>query len=194
MVRRMDRFAEFLTAFLLRKKYIPAEEKEIYCYGFKLITADVINFSIVILIGILINRLADSIIFLGVLCGLRQFCGGFHARTFWLCRLSMVLTYISSEFLSSGISNLHIESPAVIILNIITVTIMALFAPVENVNKFLSEQEKKVNKLIAVITSACLAIISVILIVVGIDKGVNISVTMFAAAILMLVPTSFGRR
>lgn len=186
----MDRFAELLTAFCVRKKYIPAEEKEIYCYGFKLIAADVINFSIIILIGILMNCLADSIIFLGVLCGIRQFCGGFHAKTFWLCRLSMVLTYISVEFLSLSISNLRIERPTVIILNIIAITIIALFAPVENVNKLLTEQEKKVNKLIAIIASVCLAIISVILVVIGIDKGVNISVTMFAAAILMLVPTS----
>ena len=88
----MDRLANTITDYYIRKKIIAEEKREIYSYGFKLIISDVINYIIIISLGIVFNRLIESIVFLITLCGIRQFSGGFHAKTFWLCRLSMILT------------------------------------------------------------------------------------------------------
>lgn len=91
----MEKLANAMTNYYLKKKVIVEDKYEIYLYGFKLIIADIINYIIIITLGIILKKLPESIIFLITLCGLRQFTGGFHAKTFWLCRTSMVITYIS---------------------------------------------------------------------------------------------------
>ena len=68
----MDRLANTITDYYIRKKIIAEEKREIYSYGFKLIIADVINYVIIISLGIVFNRLIESIAFLITLCGLRQ--------------------------------------------------------------------------------------------------------------------------
>ena len=68
----MYRLANTITDYYIRKKIIAEEKREIYFYGFKLIIADVINYVIIISLGIVFNRLIESIAFLITLCGLRQ--------------------------------------------------------------------------------------------------------------------------
>lgn len=41
----MENFANAITKYYIKQKYIPEEKQQIYCYGFKLILADIINFS-----------------------------------------------------------------------------------------------------------------------------------------------------
>lgn len=93
-----------MTDYCLRKNIIDVDKKEIYRYGFKLIISDIINFSLIIVLGFILGRTIDSIVFLICLCGLRQFTGGFHAKTFWFCRFLMIITYICVMFLVVVIS------------------------------------------------------------------------------------------
>lgn len=89
----MEKISNAITDFYIRKNHVPKEKREIYSYGFQLILADIINFSIVILLGVFLGKVIDSILFLITLCSIRQFSGGFHAKTFWLCRVSMLITF-----------------------------------------------------------------------------------------------------
>ena len=68
----MDRLANIITDYYIRKKVIAEEKREVYFYGFKLIIDDVINYVIIISLGIVFNGLIESIAFLITLCGLRQ--------------------------------------------------------------------------------------------------------------------------
>lgn len=181
----MNMLADFITTCCIRKNIISEDKKEIYCYGFKLIIADVINFSIIIILGVALNRLCESLVFLFTLCFLRQFTGGFHAKTFWLCRTSMIITYFLVMFLSTVILK---ASPQIICLfiNILCVVIIFLYAPAENTNKPLSSIQKKSNKLKSVITSIIFSAASMIFASAGEIVGVTISTTLSAVVILML--------
>ncbi len=184
----MDRLANAITDYYIRKNIILEEKREIYSYGFKLIIADVINYLIVILFGIVFNRLTESIIFLITLCGLRQFSGGFHAKSFWLCRLSMIITCLCVIMLTDMVTYTGFKSIIVILVNVISVAFITKSAPIVHSNKPLSDKQKHNNKIKSIITSICLSIISIIIVVTtDIKFGVTISITLLAVVVLMII-------
>lgn len=184
----MDKLANTLTDYYIRKNVIPEDKREIYSYGFKLIIADVINYIIIISLGIVFNRLIESIIFLITLCGLRQFSGGFHAKTFWLCRLSMITTCLCVMLLTDIVTYTGLEIIIATSVNAISVAFIMIVAPVVHPNKPLSDKQKHNNKIKSIITSIFLSIVSIILIVsIDMKFGVTISMTLLAVVVLMII-------
>lgn len=178
----MDWIAKKVTNFYVKRNYVPEDKQEVYCYGFKLIIADIINFFLVMLLGMILRRFVHSILFLITLCTVRQFSGGFHAKTFWLCRISMLITFIAVTLITVLIYNFNACN---IVLNIVSVIIIGIFSPIKHPNKSLTQQQKKKNKFKAIITSFVFAIISSVLIIIGADEGVTISITLSAIVVLM---------
>ena len=127
----MDRLVDIITNYYVRKNVITEDKRDIYFYGFKLIISDIINYAIIIILGIVLNRLIESVAFLISLCVLRQFSGGFHAKTFWLCRLSMIITYICVMALSDIIAYKEYSIITVSIINVISIVFIAVFAPTQ---------------------------------------------------------------
>lgn len=182
----VDVLSKMITDLCIRKNICPENRREIYQYGFKLIIADCINFAMIMLLGAVLGRFTESIAFLVTLCGIRQFSGGFHAKTFWLCRLSMLITFVC-VILAANIAA-HIDRCNIIfIINIFSVIIIAVLSPVEHPNKPLDDRRKKQNKLRAVVISFILAVISLVLFAAGRDEGAVISATLLAVVILMAV-------
>lgn len=70
-----------ITAFLVAQKIVPAEDSDIYEYGFELLLADLFNFSVILLIGGISGHLWPSVLYLLIFVGLRSVCGGYHAKT-----------------------------------------------------------------------------------------------------------------
>lgn len=170
----MEKLANAITNYYLKKNVIAGDKYDIYFYGFKLIIADIINYMIIITLGMILKKLPESIIFLISLCGLRQFTGGFHAKTFWLCRLSMVITFMGVLMAATFIENLKIEILLTVSINIISIIAIMILAPIENVNKRLSKAQRKSNKIKSIITSILLSTTSVMLTVGDIKIGVTI--------------------
>lgn len=183
----MEKLASAITDYYIRKNIIDAAKRNIYIYGFKLIISDIVNFIVIILLGLLVSCELESVVFLITLCGLRVFTGGFHAKTFFVCRLSMMITFIlvmatSNLLIESGVNYIYIG-----LLNIISIIIVALLAPVQNPNKKLEVKQMKTNHKRSVIASLFLSVLSVMLVYCKINIGVVISITTAAVAILMVV-------
>lgn len=183
----MDKLANILTDFCMNRNKIQEDRREIYCYGFKLIIADIINFSIVLIVGLLLNKVFDSILFLITLCGIRRFSGGFHARSFWLCRLSMIITFISVFAISNIVAKAHWNLVGCILINSLSVVTIAILAPVIHPNKILTEIQKRKNKIKSIITSLIMTVVSIVLVLLDVDGGVTISITLLAVIVLMIV-------
>ena len=184
----MDKLANTITDYYIRKKIIAEEKREIYSYGFKLIIADAINYIIIILFGIVFNRLIESIVFLITLCGLRRFSGGFHAKTFWLCRLSMIITCLCVMLLTDIVTYTGFEAIITILVNTISVVFSTIIAPIVHPNKPLSDKQKHNNKIKSIITSTFLSIVSIAIVVTTNMKfGVTISITLLAVVFLMII-------
>lgn len=184
----MEKLSIAIVDYYIKHAQINKEKREIYIYGFKLIFADVINFAIIMLLGLCINKISESVMFLLTLCGLRRYSGGFHAKTFFVCRLSMIITYIAVITVTAFISNVFGGFYIVAFLNTISVISVSILAPIENVNKKLSSSQKKENKIKSIIASTVLSLFSMTLIVFNvIAEGVTISITLLTVVILMIV-------
>lgn len=183
----MDKLSRVLTDYYLNKNYISSDKKEVYEYGFKLIIADLINFSLVLILGGIVRRFSDSVVFLITLCTVRQFSGGFHAKTFWICRLSMVITFISVIICTNLFLRFGVSVRGVLFINILCDIFIGVFSPVKHKNKKLTEEQKYKNKMSAVIISLIFSVISVIFTAAKNNWGITILSTLIAVVILMIV-------
>lgn len=183
----LEKISILITDYYIRKNIIDASKREIYIYGFKLIFSDIINYSLVIVMGIFLNCLIESIVFLITLCGLRIFSGGFHAKTFWVCRISMVLTFIGVMGVTYLLKDVHAISKCIVIIDAISFAVIAFLAPVQNPNKPLTIKQIARNRKKSIIASIFISIISMIFMRININIGVTISNSFAAVAILMIV-------
>lgn len=88
--------SQSIADFLLCQKIINKKEKEIYIYGIQLFLASIVNLLICITISLLLDELANGILFFVLFSSLRRFTGGFHCKTFIMCNIvfSMIVTFV----------------------------------------------------------------------------------------------------
>lgn len=183
----MEKISNAITDFCIRHSQISIENREIYNYGFKLIFADVLNFLIITFLGLCIGEIIGSVIFLVTLCGLRKYTGGFHAKSFLICRLSMVATYFLvtiAAFFALKISRII---TVVVFIDLTSIIGILLLAPIENANKKLTTLQAKVNKMKAIVVATVLSFTSIVLVFLNYRaEGVTISITLLAVVVLMI--------
>lgn len=171
----------------LSNKYVPPDKRDIYLYGFRLIVSDIINFSLVLLLGTILNSTVNAIIFLLLLLFVRRYTGGFHAKTFTVCRLCMILSFPSVLLLSHYQQMLKHQFIWILVINIFCVAVISVFAPVEHSNKPLNEKLIRCNKKKAVLSSILVSVLSLVLHKFGHQEGVFISNTLLLIVILMFI-------
>lgn len=124
-------------------RVIPAEDRELYRYGVQHGFILLLNLATAILIGWACNMFVESLVFLVSYIPLRQYAGGYHAKSNIRCyvySIVMILVVLLTLRLSCwnfGISLIVISIGLCIILT---------FAPVEDSNKPLDELEVKVYR------------------------------------------------
>lgn len=181
----MNKISSLLVTKMLQHNIIDPIKKNIYITGIELILADIINFSLILIIGIIVKKISYSIIYLLMFWTVRRFSGGFHAKTYAVCRITFISIYLLIIFVGNTI-NSHII-PYVITFNIISIVTMFLFAPISHPNKKLTDKEKHINKILALITTLIFIIVSILLVMCGHKIGLIISLILLAITILMYV-------
>ena len=126
---------------------------EVYIYGLELIISSLIGESIVLALGLVLGRLMETIIFIILIKFIRIYSGGFHAKTYIVCNMVFIISYSVSLFISRCLANI---APGIILILMImtvlvTVIAMLVMAPIENVNKPISLERRKVLKIKAVV-------------------------------------------
>lgn len=138
--RMISFFSERITVFFVNKGIVKKEERNIYKYGFELIISAIISFIIMILIGILTDRMIESIFFYTCFILVRTYTGGFHADTHLKCKIAFagaqVITLLMAEIL------IRVSILYSIISMIICLILIARFAPIENKNKKIKDHQK----------------------------------------------------
>lgn len=123
-----------------QNKFAP-EDKEVYRYGIQQGLNLTLNILTTIIIGVLCGMAYPSILFLVCYMPLRSFCGGYHAKTHLRCYIYSVIM-ITSILLVAKYATFNIVLYEVLVL--ISLIIILLLAPVEDENKKLDSDEKRV--------------------------------------------------
>lgn len=108
--------------------------KEIYIYGFELLFSSLIGTILLIGIGIVLNVLTESIIFIISFSLFRVFSGGFHSNSFILCNLITVLNFVIIVLIYRCFYNVLLLPIIFVTILVLSIVIALLFAPLDNPN------------------------------------------------------------
>ncbi len=147
----LEKVSDRITALLVSQGVILEEDSDIYSYGLALIISFLFNTVVMLIVGALVNRFIETLLFLAVFVLLRSFTGGYHADTFLKCMLITFSTYA----LVIALSSIDVIIPIYLSCLAIGFVIVLFTAPVEHPNKEISERKKVHHK----ITSAVMYII-----------------------------------
>ena len=188
----MESLASYLCNQCLQRKIIKPEKQEIYRVGFELIIADIINFSLIFICGILTKSFLYSCVYSLLLWFVRRFSGGFHAKTYGVCRVVTVGTYLLVFLVNKFI----IEHWLIyaLICDAISIMTMIIFTPIRHPNKELTLSEIKANRFFAILTTILFSLLSILLIIFNLKIGLVISLTLLAITVLMYIGLFVNRR
>lgn len=147
-----DKISGFITDTLIEGKVIKSEEKNLYLYCFGTIIEMSANLLTTLIIGALLHRFIETLIFMLVFIPLRSFAGGYHcekAESCFILSIAVYLTVMLSYKYLCGISAYWIY--AICLVDLIAVIILS---PVVSPNKPLSEKVKNKNRYISIFITA----------------------------------------
>lgn len=144
----LKNFADDFVLFLIHKKIIQGEQRELYAYGTEVILLNLFNVIIALSIALISKTWIHFFVFLLCFVPLRITCGGYHAKTSEVCLIISTIIYIITTIFYMMIDKVHIWS---FIILIICVLMIIVFSPVENENNELSPKSRKKNKSISII-------------------------------------------
>ena len=135
--------SEKIVVLMVQNVIISADDKELYVYGFHQGFILLANILTAILIGFLFNRETEIIIFLAAYIPLRSNAGGYHAKTSFRCYVFSIVMIVVVIL----VIGLHFWNALnVIAITTISTGIIMLFAPMEDINKPLDQNEKQIYK------------------------------------------------
>lgn len=118
-----------------------SDVQDFYRYGIEISISSFLNIFLVLLLGIIINHIAESIIFLLLFILIRSFTGGYHADTYFRCNLLMCITFILTVLANCMFSN-KLSLSIIIVLICVTELIVSVLGPIENKNKPIDDSKK----------------------------------------------------
>ena len=175
---------------LYRKATISNEYREVYIYGLELIFSFIISTSIIMTIGIALRQVIPTITFLITFIVIRQYTGGYHATTYFVCKLCTVSCFLISVLLARIVT---VSKSAFIVLLILGAVIICLWGPIENPHKPLTPQAKKKHKITGLVLYSIWSIIGYQTSYIITSVSNTIFFTLCIIIILMIIPI-FERR
>lgn len=189
----MNYLSNCIADFYVKRNIIGESEKEVYQAGVLLILNEVLSFILIIILSGLIWKIRYSIEFLIVFCITRIFCGGFHAKTTYVCRLTMLGTFASVITIANFLSKSSTE--ILWLINLISFLMLLPLIPVKHPNKELTKELVEMNRKKGAITYILFGVCSVLVAeYLSIKDGFIISLSLSAVTVLAIVGTISNER
>ena len=134
-----------ITSFLVCNNSIDNEDSEICSYGLEVLISSLINLVIILLIGVILGKLMQTVVFIVCYCSIRQFSGGYHASSHGKCIFTFLCMYIVTVLIVGNIYSTYLK-PVVLLIGILSWISIFILVPVEHINNPLSDLEKIKNR------------------------------------------------
>jgi len=146
----IDSLSRNLTQILVNKNIIDFDDIDVYIYGFQLFLATVFKGIGLLIIGFTLGYVKEIIVFVAAFSTLRIYAGGYHSPSYLNCFIMTVifaLTSVIGAEMLTYINHFYITLGFLIIATILVL----IYAPVDNDNKPLTENEYKRYRKISII-------------------------------------------
>lgn len=143
--------AHKVADFIYSSSDLSEDDRSIIAYGYEIIISTVITFGLLIITGLVFNKLLEIAVFFLFFYVLRQRTGGYHADTYFKCNLIFEINLIIVMLLCC------VEFPPnwLFLFNILTFiacfVLILLKAPIENKNKPIPFESRKKHKITAMV-------------------------------------------
>ncbi len=138
----IEKLAEKIVSWQIKKKYISQKDRALYCYAYGLLVGQAVNLLIACFLAILFHEYILLVVYLISYIPLRAYSGGHHATSYGICTIVSTVILIVVCLLKK-----ILPISANLYLGICTMLIGRYFifhiVPVEAKNKPLDESEKK---------------------------------------------------
>lgn len=189
----MNYLANCIADFYVKRNIIEESDKDVYQAGVELILNEVLSFILVVALSWFVWEIRYSFEFLIVFCITRVFCGGFHAKKTYICRLTMLGTFVSVI----TAANILEQNPTKILwlINLISFLILLPLIPVKHPNKELTQELIKANRKKGVITYILFGLCSVLVAeYLSVKDGFVMALSLSAVTVLAIVGTISNER
>ena len=113
---------------------------DLYIYGLELLFSSVIGTILLLVLGIVLGALIESIIFIVAFSAIRIFAGGFHSQSFILCNIITVLNFVIVLIIYRFFSDILFSPFVYSIVFGLSFVLCVLFAPIENNNNPIKDE------------------------------------------------------
>ncbi|VFC53488.1 accessory gene regulator protein B [Clostridioides difficile] len=187
-------FSDKISYFFSSKQIINENDLEICSYGLQILFSLCINTTISLLIGLLLNKIIYTIIFLVSFCSIRQFSGGFHAKSNKVCIITFISIFSLSMFLGIKLNKLNNLPIYVMLISTLSFLCIYLLAPVCHINNPLDKNRYKKNKFFSRVISVVLLIIIFIGCIYNTFYNyiIYISLALFWVSLLLIIQISIN--
>ena len=151
-----------ISDLLVEEKIIDVEETDVYTYCINAVFDIIGTILITVTLGIILNKMMETTLFLLIVIPLRSFSGGYHAKTSLTCLVLSILYYLTSIYLADCLFK-SIHYTLTIIVFFISLCIVYIISPIESVNKPITIEERQQMLKYTHITLAMILVLSIIL-------------------------------
>lgn len=180
------KLAKSTAHFFYEKNIVKQEDEEVYAYGMELLYSSIFNILLAVLISVVANTFLQTTIFAVAFAILRQYIGGYHAKTHFGCMSILTVVLIIFSILSKHIP-INSEILISIISTAVSVILVILFAPVEHPNKPLSDNDKIRLRKNSIFCIFLILLIIAVMLAFSITRryGMYISIGIFTSSVAM---------
>lgn len=164
-----------LLAYLLKSNTISGteEERAHYKYGIEITISSMLNIILVMMLGLIFSKIKLSSIFLLLFISIRQLTGGYHAKTYFKCNLTMCISFTLC-ILATIQFKTHLNLPLMIIHLILSSLIILVFCPISNINKPVKTEARFKYKIISLIVTNLFSVMGYMIYIVNMEIGLFI--------------------
>lgn len=189
----MESLSERIADLYVKRNIIDAEEKDVYKCGLELIFNDVVTFCVIIIASAFLWRACYAAEFLLTFCLTRIFCGGYHAKKAYICRLTMFATFAASMLVSTYAA--RSDAYVLTVVMLAAFIIVCRLAPVRHPNKTLTEAQIVKNRKRSIVAFVFFATCAELLFAfISKMDGAVIAISLAAVAVLAVVGSITNER
>lgn len=176
--------ANNITNYLICKKVIKDDDREIYQYGFEQVFSSLLNIATMLLLGIILGKIYQSLVLILSFMALRSYSGDYHANTPLHCYL---LTVMSISAALSIMKFITIDRFICLGLLVLSSLIIITLSPIGTANKPLDEIEKIIYRKKTIIVwciETCVALLFIVFNNTEIHSSIVLAQTLVSIALI----------
>lgn len=189
----MRYLSQKISELYVKRNIINPDHKEVYRSGVELILNEVFTFLLVLLISLFFTKFRYSVEFLATFCLTRIYCGGFHAKTVFVCRTTMITMFLTVVVISYYVDRVSIVAIGAVLA--VFFLIMLPFIPVKHPNKTLTKEQIVRNRIRGIFLYLLFSAISIgVYLFLSKQDGFVICLSLCAVSALTIVGTIVNNR